>query len=326
MQDTPGSSQDGIDRRRFLSAVGGAAGAGLLASAGAGAAAAQQGAGYVLQQGDRCFPVTPLSGTQPVEEFYDYRGEDGQYSAHGMMDLQRQDTSLLFLYEGPRGVSLVVVHDRYRNWQAGGSVTFRFSGLPQGGQWVIRDDDYDADTNYDRWNVEGANGSVDWTWGEGRTDGGVFRGLSEGVDLRIDPAFNEEAALHGRYNQGRLSEWQVLSGSRRNPQRRSLDLSQPIRLFSGTCSGGPTGAGGTTRSDGTASGTDGRGTGSNRGGSGATRTPGSRGAGGDGDIDWSDVDLPKREEIAKFADRVGEFVADVVQFLRRTARSLGLSL
>ncbi|MFW5978239.1 MAG: cell surface glycoprotein related protein, partial [Halohasta sp.] len=77
---------------------------------------------YRIVQGDQEFEVEPIKGAVPVEEFYDYRypyqsresdSWGRSFSSHGTTDYQRDDTSVLMLYEGPNGVSLVAVHDKY---------------------------------------------------------------------------------------------------------------------------------------------------------------------------------------------------------------------
>jgi len=76
---------------------------------------------YQIVQGTQVLSVEPLSGDESVEEFYDYRhpyvgSRDDpswgrSFSSVGTTDYQRDDTSILMLYEGPQGVSLVAVHD-----------------------------------------------------------------------------------------------------------------------------------------------------------------------------------------------------------------------
>ncbi|MFC7046316.1 hypothetical protein ACFQH6_13670 [Halobacteriaceae archaeon GCM10025711] len=173
-----------INRRTVLKTVGLAV-AGSTFSA---SAAGQEGdSQFSLTQGDRCIPLTPLQGSQPVEELYDYRypmdrfdgppGSQGfTYSSHGTTSLQRPDTSIMFLYEGPNGLSLVVVHGALADGSTAGAVTFRLSGMPSSGSWLVKDDYYtqngqQVESNHDVWNVGGSSHTIDWTWAEGRTDG-----------------------------------------------------------------------------------------------------------------------------------------------------------
>jgi len=111
---------------------------------------------YQIVQGDQVIPVEPMQGDESVEEFYDYRhphvgSRDNpswgrSFSSMGTTDIQQDDTSALMLYEGPDGVSLVAVHDKYYEEQAegttGGSVSWTVSGLPEDGEWAVIDDEY----------------------------------------------------------------------------------------------------------------------------------------------------------------------------------------
>jgi hypothetical protein len=239
-------------RRTLLSAIGTGFTAGLL---GTGATATRRQSQYVLVQGDECVPIRPMRLQQPVETFYDYQlpqkyvsdangasvGDTARYASAGTMDLQRSQTSIVFLYQGPEGLSLVVVHGSVRNSDAG-AVTFRISGLPEDGRWVVKDDLYrDPDTgelassNYDRWQVEGTDHRIDWTWGSSGTDGGAFRDLGEDFEVVVDPAFNEESPLHGEHYEGTVTDWEFLSGSADAPDRISLSMDQPIRIATGSC-------------------------------------------------------------------------------------------
>lgn len=227
-------------RRSVLAAAAGATAASV--TVGLGAARPDLPREYLLEQDGECYPVSPLSGDVPVEELYGWDTSD--YSATGLVDLEREDASIMFLYDGPKGLSLVLVHDRYdataptTSDRGGGSATFTFSGLPENGRWVVQDDLYDGPTNYDRWSRDGSEARVDWTWAGNRTDGGAFRGLEEAVELTIEPAFNETAALYGQHYDGRIADWQVLSGSLTDPERYSLRLDSAVTLAPGTCPGG----------------------------------------------------------------------------------------
>ena len=237
-------STDGIERRGFVTAV--AAGVGGLALSGgslartpiAEDAADVTDAKYVVEQGGDCVPVTPLSGDETVESFYDYRtpntSPSGLYSSYGTTDLQKPETSALFLYDGPDGLSLVVLHDKLRDETPGGSVTFDFDGLT-GGEWLVGDDVYDAPSNYDRFRQTDDGWQVDWTWSSGRSDGGVYGTLGDDFAVTVKPAFNEAAALHGEYYDGEITDWQVLSGDGDDPERVSLSMDEPITIRPGSC-------------------------------------------------------------------------------------------
>src|SRR6056297_2932781 len=182
---------------------------------------------YRIVQGDQSFEVRPIQGDVPVEAFYDYRDpyQDREnpswgrsFSSRGTTDYQQDSTSILLLYEGPNGVSLVAVHDKYHenldNATAGSSVSFQITGLPDDGEWAMIDDDYG-------WRIEdeekgdvaqlgadhragaagndgeppaGVDARLSWAWMTGRTDGMAYRGLAqEDLSLTIDPAFNEQS-------------------------------------------------------------------------------------------------------------------------------------
>jgi hypothetical protein len=219
------------------------------------ATALQAESEYVLRQGGQCVPVQPIRGDVPADEFYEYQlpeqyvsedngavvGDDALYASAGTIDLQRPQTSVAFLYRGPEGLSLVLVHGSVENDDAG-SVTFEFAGLPTEGEWIVKDDRYRdpdtgelADTNYDRWDVADADHRVDWTWGSSGTDGGVFRALGDDFEVTVTPAFNEAAALHDEYYEGTITDWEFLSATSGDPERLSLDLDAPIRIATGSC-------------------------------------------------------------------------------------------
>lgn len=206
---------------------------------------------FVLVQGDRCIPVTPLQGEMPVEEFYDYTypkdefegppGSDGNtFSSEGTTHLQRDRTSILFLYVGANGVSLVVVHGHLDGERdEGGAVSFTIDGLSEDGTWTVRDDDYrrrDGERQSDdRWDIGDDPHVIDWGYTSGRTDGGVFRGLGSQPEIVIEPAFNEKATRWGDFDHGRIESWEVLSRNRESVDRYSLRLDQPVTIQYGPC-------------------------------------------------------------------------------------------
>jgi len=182
---------------------------------------------YSVVQGDQEFQVQPIEGDVPVEAFYDYRYpyQDREnpswgrsFSSQGTLPLQQDSTSILMLYEGPNGVSLIAIHDKYHenpeNGTAGSSVSFQLTGLPEDGEWAVIDDDYgwrvDTQEKDDIFQLAadhraGAAGNdgqppgdvdarMSWVWTAGRSDGMAYRGLGqENVSISIDPAFNENS-------------------------------------------------------------------------------------------------------------------------------------
>jgi hypothetical protein len=212
----------------------------------AGSVAAQQD-GYVLEQGDRCVELTPLEGDETAEELYDYNFDN--YSSAGTADLQRENTSVLFLYEGPEGLSLVMVHGKLGGTGQSGSASFTVRGLSESAEWTVEDDNYTVgpvnDTAatdnesevYDQWDHSPRRSVIDWTWYENRTDGGVVSGLGEDLDIQIEPRFNEDAALYDQYYYGNVTDWEVLSGDLENPERSSLTLDESVTIHRGDCGG-----------------------------------------------------------------------------------------
>lgn len=244
-------------RRTVLKLLGAVAGASTLGSVVHARTSSHDGDGsVVVEQGDRCVEVFSLSGDEPVEAFYDYRyptedfesvsGSNGySYSSEGTTHLQKDATSILFLYDGPRGLSLVVVHGRLADAEEegddGGVVTFTFDGMPADASWVVRDDYYlvdgkPADTNFDRWDVDGTHHQVDWAYKGGRTDGGAALGLGEEFEVTITPAFNDEATLAPDHQyKGPIDAWEALTWGGESPDRVSLRMDEPITIHTGSC-------------------------------------------------------------------------------------------
>ncbi|WP_435153101.1 hypothetical protein [Haladaptatus sp. DFWS20] len=240
-----------IDRRRFIQAtiastavLGGVSSAGALQSDG--------NKQFAIEQDGKCIPIEPLSlSGLPVEEFYDYRTPDTdpmsyKYASFGTENLQRDDTSILFLYEGPKGLSLVMIHDKLDS-DDGGAASFRITSLPVKGKFIIKDDQYDGSTNRDTfdysvtrdWNGnKSANAVVHWTWQGGRSDGAVYRGLGNDFEFTIHPQFNKKALLsdEGGEYQGDVKKWEVLSGNPNNPTRTKLNMNKEVKITSKGCS------------------------------------------------------------------------------------------
>lgn len=158
---------------------------GLLLIAGAMAgpsASAASGFKYKVEQGAFSAEVTPYAGGgTPVAAFYSYGVPCGASSNTG---LEISQTSQLFLYSGPGGLSLVVIHDRPEACLGevpadGGQVGFTYAGLPVGAAKVLGDDP-----------PEGNIPNASWLWFPCCTDGHVIS-LPEVCDFEftIDPNF-----------------------------------------------------------------------------------------------------------------------------------------
>lgn len=259
----------GLGRRTLLGALGVAATGGLATAAGAQGTDADDGgdrhdAGvFSVAQGGDCVPVVPLVGDETVEELYDLRipgqfdgdngasdpGEGPYFQSNGTTDLQRDDVTITFLYLGPKGLSLVVVHDSgaAESDDSGGSVSWTLAGVPESAEWAVKDDLYldpetgeKVDSNHDRWDVDGRTHTIDWTWGTAGTDGGALRTPDPTLDLTVRPAFNDAAALWGdHYAEDPIQEWHVLSfpEGRDAPERTRLALDEPTTVSAGPCEG-----------------------------------------------------------------------------------------
>lgn len=161
-----------------------------------------------VEQGSDTIEVEPLSYRDwTVEEFYSYDSPDNA-SANTPTDLEKSDVSRMFFYEGPNGLSLVIIHDDVNDGD-GGRVIFEFDGLPNDGSWVVPDDGGEP---------SGSRG--DWRWYSCCTDGGVFQGgLDREFTITLDPEF--------RYG---IGEWEFLSGNPETPEVITLNRSERITL------------------------------------------------------------------------------------------------
>jgi len=209
---------------------------------------------YVVEQGEFCEPIEPMSSGGSVESFYEYRSHDThppsverQYSSYGTTHLQRNDTSLLFLHDGPDGISLVMVHGRLGGETDGGTVTFELVGVPPESDWAVQDDNYSSDTNMDEFERGGGWANASWVWQDARTDGGAIRGgLDREFAVTVRPAFNNASRFStggDLYDpdfdpDGEISDWEILSESTDDPDRLSLpSLDEPVTIRTGTCDG-----------------------------------------------------------------------------------------
>lgn len=192
---------------------------------------------FVVRQGGECAPIAPLSyQDQPVEDFYGYQPDPGAANprqSNFPVPLEAVQTSRLFLYQGPNGLSLVFVHGG--EGDPGGAASFALSGVPDGAGWLVEDDGYEGAT--DQFAAGGGTAAADWAWGaEGRNDGGALGYLGSDFAVQIDPRFNEQAEL-GPFDgpEAVVQQWQVLSGDPSNPNVVNLALDQPVEIATGSC-------------------------------------------------------------------------------------------
>ena len=237
-----------LNRRSALKLTGGF----LLASALGGQAGAVHGIEtervYRVKQGSREFEVDLLVGDTPVRELYDLRipnyysgdngatdpGEGPYYESVGLSYLLEESSTVMFLYDGPNGVSLVAVHG---GGNSDGNVTWRVTGVPSTATWLVKDDLYTysdtgelAQSNNDRWDVRGSEHVIDWTWRNSQTDGGVLGYLDGEFSITIYPAYNEAATLYGELYEGDVASWQMLTGGWDSLTRVSLNLTDPVTV------------------------------------------------------------------------------------------------
>jgi len=181
-----------------------------------------------------CHQVEPLSYRDwTVGEFYGYdpADEPGGRQSSTPVDLAEPGVSRLFFYEGPEGLSLVMIHDGDR--EAGGAASFRIEGVPSGVDWVVSDDGDDGAT--DEFAVEDGVATADWAWGvRTRNDGGALGYLPDEFGVTIFPRFGEAATLEP-FQDGEIRRWELLSGDVADPDVHELPLGEPALLLTGNC-------------------------------------------------------------------------------------------
>ncbi len=152
--------------------------------------------------------IEPVAGEEPVGEYYDPETSSWGQSSSSIGDYHKNDTSTLLLYEGPEGVSLVGLHDKYHSRQAagttGGSLSWTIEGLPADGEWAVLDESTD-DLVYvgygHRTGVSDPDGEppaeadalLSWVWSTSETETVAYRGFDQDVSVTIEPAVDEES-------------------------------------------------------------------------------------------------------------------------------------
>lgn len=166
-----------------------------------------------IEQPSNSLEITPLEGQEPVEDAY--RG-------NGSLSLPKEsNTSLLFFYDGPNGVSLVAIQDSGDG--SGGRATLDFDGLPADGEWVVQDD---HNTN----DFRDAPDTIKWLWYGCCADGGAFRG---GLDGYVDDTQPPGITIHPNFKRG-IDNWIALSGSVDDPDRFELNMEEDLSLDGGS--------------------------------------------------------------------------------------------
>ncbi len=212
----------------------------LVATALGAGVAASQSSDYAVEQGEDCFELTPETNeTQSIEDFYGYTtssaGEEVNYSANTPIGLENMNngTSSLFLYEGSDGLSLIVLHGGI-NDTGGGAATMEFVGLPEEGEWVVKDDP--TNLSVEGWNRITLQGqAVDWGWRDQWTDGGAFQGgLDDQFSIEINAAFNEDAEVDP-VTPGNVTQWRAVTVENNSLQTISLDVNRSVTVRAGGC-------------------------------------------------------------------------------------------
>jgi len=209
----------GIDRRTVLRAVpamvAGGLGSRSLTSTALGAGSPCK---YTVEQGSLNEEIVPLSNGNTVEEFYGYNG----FFSNTPTNIERDNTSAVFLWDGPKGLSLVVINGKptsgnFFRW----NVKLKFEGLPiEDGKWVIMDDVSDFYSETDT--------TVKWNWYGKANDGGAFRG---GLDGEFEINIEASSYLPSFFG---VSNIQFLSGNPADPKRIPLELWREFTI-KGSC-------------------------------------------------------------------------------------------
>lgn len=223
-----------ISRREVLKGAGVLAVAGGVGARHSASALGWKDTTFVVEQGDTCVAIEPLSGRGNVVDLYGYEpdasAENSQQSNTG---LEEPSVSRVFLYDGPEGLSLVFLQGGGEG-EPGGAASFHVCGLSATGKWVVLDDDYSGSA--DEFLLSNQEAVLNWAWGEqGRNDGGVFRGFDQPFCVTIDPAFDESAKLKP-FGSGTVTDWQLLSGNGDTPEVVNLDMDEPVTIRTGDCS------------------------------------------------------------------------------------------
>ena len=155
--------------------------ASILPQAYTSAVDATKNSNYKLIQNDREIIINPIEhNNNPVEDFYNYNNG----SSNSLTNIEKSDTSRIFLYNGPNGISLCIVHDKSETGKDG-EAEYEFDGLPQNGSWAVKDDPSD------KYSLNKAS----WAWKEGQTGGGVFRNLLGNDVLTIESKKNTTSSI-----------------------------------------------------------------------------------------------------------------------------------
>lgn len=211
-RETSDSVLDAFDRRSVLRTLG----TGLVAFGGTSGSVLAQ-TDQNSESSDRLFEVSygtnselvaPFNGTEPITDVYDYSG----YTAD--IELQKEDTARLFLYDGPNGLSLGTVIDSTSS-DDGGQTGYEIDGFPADGAWVIKDDSGDT-----------YGTAPAWSWDSGgNTDGGVIRGGFDGeFEITITPELNQGRDDPDNDEDGTVDGWEFVYGEFENGSFQNVEV------------------------------------------------------------------------------------------------------
>ncbi len=166
---------------------------------------------YTVKQGTFSATLIPVSSTKTVADFYDYRN----FAGHTGLEVAQH--SILFIYRDTATGqdSLVIEHNKQDGTTPAGTVTFNFSGVPQGLNWQVQDDPDDSYT------LNPPTAQVVWNWQTGFTDGAALGPLPATMDLTLTPTFGPS-----------ITNWDLVTGDPTNPQRTSIpSLTTPLEII-----------------------------------------------------------------------------------------------
>ncbi len=167
--------------------------------------------GYTVSQGAfGPIAVTPYDGgTTSATAFYSY---EVPCLGSANTGLELAQTTQLFFYTGPGGLSLFVIHDRPESCLGelshGGAVDFTYVGLPPGATRTLGDD-----------TGEGFLPFSTWEWDPCCTDGAVVALPTCGFEFSIEPEF-----LSG------IGHWVMRSGTAGETIVAFPSLTEPVTL------------------------------------------------------------------------------------------------
>ena len=175
----------------------------------------EEGVAFVsmLYQADIARPVAPIMGTESVEDFYGWAEGAPSSPSTG---LERDDTTVVFMYRAPDGTnSLVVLHDAPGSKSAG-AATLTIEGL-EDATMPVSDDPGDP--------KDLANGIFHWHWWGCCSDGLVLSDIPDDACFTITP----------RRLEGIRKMVLLTPGPNGDLERVPLKMDEPFSLCASAC-------------------------------------------------------------------------------------------